>query len=108
MTGSGREASRLVGMPTQMSGSVWETLTGDWEALPDEWEWSGGPPGCPGVVGRPSRMSGSGREALPDDPKWSGDPPECPGVVGRLFRMSRGGGEALLNDREKFAGPHRW
>ena len=36
------------------------------EALEDVLEWLGGPPGCPGVVGRPSRMSGSGREALPD------------------------------------------
>ena len=34
------------------------------EALPDVREWSGGPPGCPGVVGRPTRMSGSGREAI--------------------------------------------
>ena len=30
-------------------------------------EWSGGPAGCPGVVGRPSRMSGCDQEALPDD-----------------------------------------
>ena len=34
------------------------------EALPEVREWSGGLPGCPGVVGRPSRMSGSGRESL--------------------------------------------
>ena len=34
------------------------------EALWDVWEWSEGPPGCPGVVGWPSRMSGSGQEAL--------------------------------------------
>ena len=34
------------------------------EALQDVWEWSGGPPVCPVVVGRSSRMSGSGREAL--------------------------------------------
>ena len=44
--------------------------------LPDVWAWSGYLPGCPDVVGRPSRMcgsggrpsqmSGSGREALPD------------------------------------------
>ena len=27
------------------------------EALPNVWEWSGGPPRCPGVVGKPSRMS---------------------------------------------------
>ena len=34
--------------------------------LPDVREWSGGHPGCPGVVGRPTRMSESGRETLPD------------------------------------------
>ena len=34
------------------------------EAHPDVREWSGVPPGCPGVVGRPSRISGSSREAL--------------------------------------------
>ena len=34
-----------------MSGS-------DREDLPDVWEWSGGPPGSPGVVGRTARMSG--------------------------------------------------
>ena len=62
--------------PSRMSKS-------GWEALPDVREWLGGPPGCPGVVGRPSRLSGSGerpswmsgscweallkvREALPD------------------------------------------
>ena len=36
-----------------------------WETLPDVREWSGGP-GCPGVVGRPSRKFGSGWEALPN------------------------------------------
>ena len=36
------------------------------EALPHVLEWSGNPPECPGVVGRPSRMSGSGRETLLD------------------------------------------
>ena len=34
------------------------------EALSDAWEWSGSPPGCPGEVERPSRMSGSARKAL--------------------------------------------
>ena len=74
------------------------------ESLSDVREWSGGPPGCPGVVGRPfrmvgrpARMSTSGREAilngrvdLPDvqewsggHSEWSGGPPGCPGVVGR-------------------------
>ena len=55
-------------MSFQMSGSVRK-------ALPDkqEWSedllhvrvWSGGHPGCPGVVGRPSQMSVSVLEALP-------------------------------------------
>ena len=61
------------------------------EALPEVWEWSGGSPGCPGVVRRPSWMSGSGREALKggqkaltggrdvlsDDRELSEGPPEC-------------------------------
>ena len=33
------------------------------EAIPDVWEWSGDLSGCPGVVKRLFRMSGSGREA---------------------------------------------
>ena len=78
MSGSGREASRVVGRSSQMSGSGRETL-------PDVWEWSGGPSGCPrvvggpprypGVVGKPFRMSGSGQEALPDIREWLGVPP---------------------------------
>ena len=46
------------------------------EAITDVREWSGrpqgfagvvrGPPGYLGVVGRPSRISGSGRNALPE------------------------------------------
>ena len=36
------------------------------EALPDDREGSGGPPRCPVVDWRPSKMSGSSREALPD------------------------------------------
>ena len=46
------------------------------EALPDVWKWSGGPPGCPGVVKRPSRMSGFGRVAFPDIQEWSVVPPK--------------------------------
>ena len=70
------------------------------ETLRDVRNWSGDPPGCSGVVGRPSQMSGSGREALPDVWEESGDPsngwgsfpgcpevlggpPKCPEVVGR-------------------------
>ena len=51
------------------------------EALPDGWEWSVVPPGCPEVVGKPSRMSRIGHKALPDVRKWLLDPPGCPGVV---------------------------
>ena len=79
------------------------------EALPDVREWTGvppgflrGPPGCPGVVGsptrmfeRPSRMSGCDRKSLPNVREWLRGPPECPGVVGRLSRMSGSGWEAL-------------
>ena len=56
-----------------MTGSVRETLT-------DVPEWLGGPPGCPEVVGgpykylrvvgRPSRMSGSGWNTFPNVPEW--------------------------------------
>ena len=52
MSESGREPSHASG-----SGP---------DALQDVPEWPRRPPGCPGVVGSPSRKSGSGREALPD------------------------------------------
>ena len=49
-----------------------------WEALPGVREWlevspvsSGGPAGCPEVVGRPSGMSESGLEAVQDVREWS-------------------------------------
>ena len=48
-----------------MSGSDWEALPDVWETRPKVRECSGGPPVCPVVVGRPSRISGSVREALP-------------------------------------------
>ena len=51
------------------------------EELRDVWDWSGGPPGCPEVVGRPS---------------W---------VVGSPSRMSRSGQEAIQNVRERSRGP---
>ena len=41
------------------------------EALPDVREWSGGPPGCPALIGLPYRMSGNCQEALPDVREWS-------------------------------------
>ena len=55
--GGGWEAPRMCGIGREtlrMSGNFRE-------ALPNVRVWSGGPPGCPGVVGRPSRMSRSGR-----------------------------------------------
>ena len=85
------------------------------EAFPDVREWSGRPRGCPGVVGRPSRMSGNGREALrmsgigrkalQDDHEWSRGSPGCPGLVGRPSRMSGSGREALPDVREWLGGP---
>ena len=41
-----------------------------WKAILDVREWSGSPSGCPGLVGRPSRMFGSGCVALPDVREW--------------------------------------
>ena len=64
----------------------------------NKWQWSGGPTKSPGVVWRPSRMFGSGREAFSDDREWSGvspgnsgGPPGCPGVVGTPSRLSGSG-----------------
>ena len=77
----------------------------------------GGTLGCPGVVGRTSRLSGSSqeflwmsrsggkplrisgrcREARADVQKWSGDPLGCTGVVEKPSQMSERGREALPN-----------
>ena len=40
------------------------------EAILDVLEWSGGHPGCPEFLGRPSRMSGSSRETIPAVRGW--------------------------------------
>ena len=70
--------SRMVGWPCRMSGS-------SREALLNFWVWLGGPPGCPGVVTKPSRMSKSDRKALPNIRElpgfplgWLRGPPGCP------------------------------
>ena len=76
-----------------MSGS-------DREGMPDVWEWSVGPRGCPGVVGMSSGMSGSGREVLRDVREWLGVPPGCPGVVGSPSQISGSGREALPDFRD--------
>ena len=100
-----------------MFGSGRVALLNVREALSDVRERSGGPPGCPGVVGRPSLMSGSGRvalsdvrEALLEVRKLHGGPPVCSGVVGRPSQLSGSGGrpsrmsgscqETLPKDRE--------
>ena len=88
-----------------MSGSVRKALPNvqeallnvrsGWKALTNVRELSGDPPGCPGVIERPSRMIGSGRKtlpnvrkvlmdiqekgwmALPEVREWSADTPGC-------------------------------
>ena len=60
--------------PSRMSGSGPESLPdvrGDPESLSKVRECSVGPPGSLGVVGRPSRMFGCGREALANIREWS-------------------------------------
>ena len=56
-------------------------------------------PGCPEMVGKPSRMSGSGQESLLNVREWSRVPPGCPGVIGRPYRMSGSDWEALSDVR---------
>ena len=74
MSGSARDAlpdvRGEVGMPSRKIGSGLEALLDVREALPDVWEWSRDPPGCPVVVGRPLRMSGRGKETLSDVQEW--------------------------------------
>ena len=63
MSGSGRDAISDV--------RVWS------EDLSDVREWLGSPPGSPGLVGIPTRISGSGREVLHYVREWSGGQPGC-------------------------------
>ena len=67
-----------------MPGSGRETLPNVRKDLMDIQEWSVGPPRCPGVVGRLSRMSGNSREAC-----------LMSGVDERPSRMSGSGQENL-------------
>ena len=53
MSENGRDAFPDVREACRMSGSDRESLTYVMEALSDVQEWSGGPPRCLGVVGRP-------------------------------------------------------
>ena len=61
------------------------------ETLPDIREWFGVHPGCSGVVGRPSRMTGSSWDTFRNVREWSVGPPGYPGVVGRFTRMTGSG-----------------
>ena len=73
MTRSGHLALLEVRRYSQMSRSGWRPfwMSGSgWLALPEVLNWSGGPPRCPGMVGRPSRMSDSVREAIPNVREW--------------------------------------
>ena len=70
------------------------------EALPNVREWSGGPPGCPGLVGRPNWMSVSGLEANAEVWEWSGGHPGCPAVIWKPSQMSGSDRESLPDGRE--------
>ena len=65
-----------------------------------------GPSRGPGVVGRPSRKAGKGREAIPEGRKGSGgtegvgSPPRRDGRIGRPSKGAREGWEALLECRD--------
>ena len=58
---------------------------------------SGRTRGCTGVVGRPSWLTGNGREVILNFQKWSSGTPGILGVVGRPSRMSGCDREALPN-----------
>ena len=53
----------MVVIPSRWTGCSREARP---EGLPEDREWSGGPVGGQGVVGRTSRRDGSGRETLSD------------------------------------------
>ena len=64
----------MVSRPSRSVGS-------DWQALPQYWVWSAGPPAVSGVVTRPSRSVRSGRQALLKCREWSEGLPTVLGVV---------------------------
>ena len=65
------------------------------DALQDVWEWSGGPPRCPVVVGRPSWLSKSGWEALQVVQEWSEALQDFQDWSEWTSRISASGREAL-------------
>ena len=76
------------------------------KAIPNVWEWSGGPRenpgvvgglfGCPRVVGKTSQMSVSVRQTLPDVREWWEALPD----VRKTSRISGSGPEALMDVQE--------
>ena len=74
------------------------------EALPNFREWSSGPPGRPGVVGRPCRMSGSGGKSS----RMSKRLRRCPGVVRRPSQMFGSGWETLPEVQEALSNVREW
>ena len=80
-------------------------------ALPDVWEWSEDPPGCPEVVWRSSRMSLSGERpfwmygSYREAPGCLGRPLGCPGVIGRPPRLSGSGWVAIPDIWESSGDP---
>ena len=101
-SGSGREAfpevqERLEGPPEGLGVVV--TL------LVEVRQWSVGLPKGPGVVGRPSQRSGSGREALLEVRAWSGGPPRGSGGVSRRSWRSGSGRKALPKVSKWSGGP---
>ena len=73
---------------------VWEWQ----EVLSEVLVWSG-------VVRRPSRRSGSGRESLLEVRQWSGSHTGGPAVFGRPYLRSGSVREALQEVREWSGGP---
>ena len=79
------------------------------KALPDVRELSGVSPGCPREVGRPSLISGRGRETILDVQERLEDPPRHSGLVGTPSRMSLSGGRpSRMSGRVLEALPYVW
>ena len=55
------ESQERLGGPGEVRRLSWRAGRG-WEALPEDWEGSGGYPGGLGKVGSPSQMARRGRE----------------------------------------------
>ena len=88
MSGSGRKTLSAVWRCLGVVGRPSRRSESGREALPEVREFSGGPPGGPGLVG-------SGREVLKKLLEWSRGRPGGPVVVGMPSQWSGNGREAL-------------